>query len=419
MNEVPFAKWEPYLRTLSVCSFLLLGWVAHRTLRVREDCITSTNVAYVRWSDGPRVVPLAENCRFSSRLQISFYKDALDLGQRRDLRQIESAANLTRGLEAPGPDLSVEIVPGRDYVLQRGALRIGRGWLDDLAQLSRALTMAQLRTQHWRSFGSQFQLEVAADLWNLVRGGPDHWPLGADDFSLKKDAKFPTVSPTFDAYCASPFRSLAHGHICEVRKKSPTSDSGDLFEKVWGLRAALVAGLYRAYTRLPLRQKLRVLTRFESGVAWPILSTLPRGEVAGLAEWFKTALSRNAEALGLSGRGDLPVRQALTELNVEAPTHWELTVDLTHTPAWREIVRQFKTWSQFRPKERTLLFTPEGQVALPSGLAVGWRPTEIESQKHILIACTWPKSMPADLNIHARQTFAQQSCEKLTEAFWD
>jgi hypothetical protein len=49
---------------------------------------------------------------------------------------------------------------------------------------------------------------------------------------------------------------------------------------------------------------------------------------------------------------------------------------------------------------------------------VAWAADEISSQKHVLIACSWPR--PEDtVHIQARHLFAHQSCDKLSRPFWD
>jgi hypothetical protein len=138
---------------------------------------------------------------------------------------------------------------------------------------------------------------------------------------------------------------------------------------------------------------------------------------ATLALWFTELLEDHLRALGLEKETGA-FKRALRELEVEAPTHWELTVDVTKTPAWREILEQLRTRSFFRPKERTLVFTPDGAVALPSGMPVEWAANDISSQKHVMIGCPLPDSSEA-VAIHARHIYAQKSCEKLTRSFWD
>lgn len=93
-------------------------------------------------------------------------------------------------------------------------------------------------------------------------------------------------------------------------------------------------------------------------------------------------------------------------------------MDITHTPAWREIFEQMKSRSQFVRGERILVFTPEGARALPSDLAMSWPVEEVKSQKHVMIACHWPSPDQAP-HIQARHIYARQSCAKLEEAFWD
>src|ERR1019366_6618225 len=93
-----------------------------------------------------------------------------------------------------------------------------------------------------------------------------------------------------------------------------------------------------------------------------------------LVEWFQDSLQEHLTALRFAAGEHLTwaFKSTMKELEVETPTHWELTVDITNTPVWKDILQQFKTWSHFHRGERTLIFTPEGEVALPSGLPVAW-----------------------------------------------
>ena len=142
-------------------------------------------------------------------------------------------------------------------------------------------------------------------------------------------------------------------------------------------------------------------------------------EAANLVVWLQAALTRQMAALlPESEETSQAIRRSLTELEVEAPTRWELTLDVTNTPAWREIVAQMRERSRLMRRERILIFTPEGATALPADRAVNWAGNEVSTQKHVLIACRWPK--PEDtVHVKARHLFAQQSCSKLEQAFWE
>jgi hypothetical protein len=165
---------------------------------------------------------------------------------------------------------------------------------------------------------------------------------------------------------------------------------------------------------------VQAIARIKQGVSFPVIDTLPENRVESLVKWYSSTLNQYASAMGMNRNAEdaFAQKRALKELEVEAPTRWELTFDLTHTPAWREIVAQLKQWAHFHSRERTLLFTPAGEVALPSGLPVDWSARDIRSQKHVLIACKWPKPGQA-VKVKARRLFAQQSCGKIGKPFWD
>ena len=112
------------------------------------------------------------------------------------------------------------------------------------------------------------------------------------------------------------------------------------------------------------------------------------------------------------------VNRTLKELEVESPTKWELTMDVTNTPAWREIFEQMRRRTHVVKGERVLVFTPEGARALPSGLPVAWSADDISSQKHVMIACEWPQADEM-VQIRARKMYARQTCDKISSPFWD
>ena len=223
------------------------------------------------------------------------------------------------------------------------------------------------------------------------------------------------MAASFAEYCRSPFRSIAHRTVCEM----PNPEAMDMQANVWGTRPLLSAAIWRVYSKLSLKQRLQVQKNIREGVHWPEVSTLRDQSVVGLILWFDRTLHQHLQAMGIKGAEDarLAIKQTMKELQVEAPTSWELTVDLKNTPAWKEVLAQLKEWSRLRKTERTLVFTPQGNLALPAGLPVTWAAPDIKSQKHVMIACHWPK--PADtLSVVARHFFAQQNCGKLTQAFW-
>lgn len=402
------------MRVLTVFSFILICWVSNRALKVRQDCLNSSWIAYTR-IDGKRV----ENCRFQSRLSLNIFTSQLTIQDAEDLRSLERAEPAYDLFENLRPDLAINLNHSSPNAFQlvQGGLDLGSNWLKDPVQLRRALMMAILKEQPAYSQSSQFQLEVLSDFLILTLHGDENWEGDAgQSYSLAKDARFATAAANFIQYCRSPFRSLAHYSICEKSRDGDSDGDG----QAWGFRALLSSALWRTYEKLGLSEKLVVLAKVRSGVKLPIMDLPRSANVENLVDWFALMFKEDAQALGMTQaqEGPLAVRRVLKELDVEAPTHWELTVDLTHTPAWREIVEQLKTRSQYRKQERALIFTPEGEVALPSGLSVDWTVADIQSQKHVMVACQWPQPEDA-LKIQARQMFVRQTCDKLKGAFWD
>jgi hypothetical protein len=397
---------ERLARVLTICSFVMICWVGHRTLQARPNCITSASIASVQLPGFGRV----ENCRFHSRLEISWNR--LNYRQSEELKRLASFEPPVDLFPEPEPLLKIELddADPHAFELTRSGLRLGRAWLEqEPEQVRRALTMAWLRREIPASVGSQFQLEVLSDFLQLALNSD----VESEGFSLKRDMKFSTVASSFAQYCRSPFVSLAHHAVCAL----PQPETDDAQDRVWGLRPLLAAGLWRIYEKLPLVQQLDVLERLRRGAVWPAVGSVQAEDVNDLAAWFTTALGSYAQALGIDA-DSLAIKRTLKELDVEAPTHWEVTFDLTHTPAWKEILAQLKVRAQYRTRERALVFTPEGEMALPSGLPVNWSASDVQSQKHVMIACDWPEPTAA-VQVHARQLYARQTCAKLNGSFWD
>ena len=400
---------ERIAQFLMIISFMLMCWVAQRSLEARSSCVTSSFISFVQ-IDGKRIA----NCLFESRLSLRGWLDPITPAQEQAMRSIEVLEPLRQVFPGRRLGLAVDISDKEAdlFELGKGYVRLGHNWLKDATQLRRALIMGVLRNEFPATYTNQFQLEVVADFLLLAVFNLDEWK-GEDGkiYSLVRDMRFSTMAPSFEQYCLSPFRSLSHRSVCHL-------DGNDDMEhvNVWGFRPLLAVSIWRVFAKLPLREKMAVMTNVTAGRALPALHDLHNLNAGQLVVWFATTLNEHLHVLGVDA-GGLAVKQTLRELEVESPTRWELTLDLTATPVWREIVEQMRQRAQFK-KERVLIFTPEGTKALPSGLPVAWATDEISSQKHVLIACEWP-SPDAAVHVRARHMFAQQSCTKLTSPFWD
>jgi hypothetical protein len=397
-------SFEIAAQILAIASFAGMAWVASRTLQIRTQCLSSSFIAFVQIG-GERV----ENCRYESRLSLRNWTNPLTAEQTGILRRLEVLEPLTGIFPNARPRLAVEInsEQPRLFQLGRGWVRLGREWLDDPTETRRALIMTVLKRERPETFEADFELELTADFLLLsVMGG----------HSLASEVKLPTSAPSFQEYCKSPLRSLAHFEVCSGEE----SELADRQANAWGFRPLLAAALARMYAKAGLKTKLAVLRVVRLGTVVPSRDPAPDARLATLIPWFEQSLRDHMSALHFPA-GETTERNfksTMRELDVESPIHWELTVDITNTPAWKEILTQFKSWSQFHPRERTLVFTPEGAVAFPSGLPVAWSPDEIQSQTHVLIACEWPKPDEA-VSVNAQHVFARQSCGKVDQIFWN
>jgi hypothetical protein len=385
-------------------------WVAHRTLQVREQCVNSSFISFAQIG-GERI----ENCLFESRLSLHTLLHTLPAKTVAQVRALEVMDPLEGLFPGVRPRLAVEvsISEPRAFELGRGFVRLGEDWLKDERQTERALIMGLLKRDQPQNYNSAgFQLEVMADfiMLTVMSHSIQH------DHSLIDEVKFPTSAPSFKEYCRSPFRSLAHYAGCAL----PEPDSVDMQANVWGFRPLVAVGLYRMFAKSSLTQKIAVMRAIRAGETLPVIESLHDNSVEGMVQWYESTLHAELDALKFekTERADWAFKVSMKELEVEAPTHWELTVDITNTPAWRDIVEQFRTWSRYHRKERTLIFTPEGALAFPSGLPVAWGKADIQTQKHVMIACQWPK--PEDVvTVTARHVYARQSCGKVEEIFWN
>ena len=398
-------------QTLAIVSFVLVCWVAHRTLQKRTHCVNSPYIAFVQIGSD-RV----ENCKFENRLSLKPLLDPLPYEYQRLVRALETLDPLVTLIKPRNPRLAVDISLERPraFAMGHGFIRIGREWLEnDHLQTQRGLIMGVLKRERPQAFNNQFQLEVMTDFLMLTVFENREWY----QHKLTQDLKFATTAPSFADYCRSPFRSLAHDEGCQLA----VPESTDLQANVWGFRPLLALALWRAYEHGSLTQKLRVMRAIHHGRAMPMLQKLRDNSIEGTVKWFESSLNLFAAAMRVNA-GDpenLPVKRAIKELEVESPTRWELTVDVTKTPAWKEILGQFQKWSAFHRKKRTLILTPEGAVALPSGMPVSWTGAAIQSQKHVMIACEWPDDAEKVVPVNARHVFAKQSCGKVEDIFWN
>lgn len=328
------------------------------------------------------------------------------------VRLLEVLEPLSGLFPSAQPHLAVEVSMDQPHLfdLGRGYVRLGREWLSDPTQTKRALVMAVLKREQPVNSSNAFQLEVMTDFLMLAVMGETEW----EGHSVANEVKFSTTSPSFAEYCKSPFRSIAHRGACAMEEVEASGPQ----VPVWGFRALLATALWKIYDHESMADKLETLRAIRHSAQPPRIAELHGNSIESKVQWFEKSLKDHVEALHLADRDGWQVKRTLKELEVESPTHWELTVDITHTPVWKEILEQFKAWSRLHPRERTLVFTPQGAVAFPAGLSVEWAADEVQSQKHVVIACHWPK--PQDvLTVKSRHMFAQQSCAKVGEVFWN
>jgi hypothetical protein len=400
---------EKLAQGLAIFSFVSICWVTHRVLQERTQCVSSSFLSFVQIG-GVRV----DNCRFESRLSLHQIFRPVPQESAQMVRALEVLEPLEDVLLMTSPRLAVEINLEAPHIFEigRGYLRLGREWLNDGLQTRRALIMGVLKNHQPDVYANAFQLEVMTDFLLTSVLDADGWK----GHSLRGEVKFPTSSPSFEQYCKSPFRSLAHGEYCALNAPA----AADTQAGVWGFRPLLAAGLVRLFDKASIKDKLNVLEAIRAGRALPPLPTLSDDTIESQAHWLERALREQTAALGFSNSeaGEFALKQTLRELDVSTPTRWELTVDITNTPAWKDVLEQFRKWTKLRPRDRVLVFTPEGAIALPADLPVAWAPAEIQSQKHVLIACHWPKAADI-LPVTARHMFARQLCGKVDQVFWN
>jgi hypothetical protein len=406
--RVVVKRVEKLAKLLAVVSFLTLCWVAHRSLQTRTQCVNSTFITFVQ-IQSTRI----ENCKYESRLNLSqllspLPKETLDL--LRALEVLEPLAGVFP-LQRPVVAVDIDVENPRNFELGHGYVRLGRDWLTDQLQTRRALIMGVLKRQHPEAYPSAFQLETMADFLLMSAMGEREW----NSHSVLTEIKFPLSPTSFAEYCNSPFRSLAHYASCSTEDP----DSIDTQAEVWGFRPLLATALWRVFEHASLSAKLRTFKAIRFGAVLPMVANLPDTNMQTRVQWFEAALQEHLQALHLvRSASEWSIKRVLKELDVDSPTHWELTVDITATPAWKEILEQFREWSHFHENQRTLVLTPEGEVALPSGLQVAWGKGEIQSQKHVMIACQWPKAADV-VSVNARHTYMRQFCGKVDQVFWN
>jgi hypothetical protein len=384
-------------------------------LEVRTQCVNSPLIDSVKI--GGRLI---DNCAYESRLSLKNLTNPLTPEQSEILSDVLKALpesdSMTQLMSLRFPIVSVEVDLNANQVIEvaPGRLLIGRYWLNDSQQTARALVMAALK----RNEISAFHLEVITDFLMMSVFKQDNW----SGHSMQKEVRFPTSSSSFAQYCLSPFRSLSKLEDCLGRQPaSGQTLDGDFVENdIWIHEALLAAALARVFAKLDLQGQLQMLKKSVTMNQLPTLLPLMDTTIEARVLWIRDTLNAYLDSIHIAPTAglDLALKRTYVEMELQTPTHWELTVDITHTPAWREILEQFKSWTKLRPKQRVLVFTPEGSIALPAGLPVRWANNEIQSQKHVMIACQWPKPHEA-INISARQMFTEQTCDKVKREFWN
>ncbi|MGE4131565.1 MAG: hypothetical protein AB7F86_07985 [Bdellovibrionales bacterium] len=386
---------------MTIVTFVILCWVFHRATRSRPDCIDSSFIGAVQF-EGRR----AYNCAMESRLDLSSLTDPLSLEFQRILTTLEAANSLTDLWPARADTLIVDILsPGESegVTIESGRLKLPKPWLEHRRELRRALIMTMIKSQGALGSHDDFALEVMADfIVSLVYG--DEAP----------KLHLPSTPVRFSDYCRSAFLSLLDAKECQTANRDFMA-----IQELAGVRPLVSQILLKVFHRASLRDQMRAMQALTSKADFPVTLTPVRSGVMEVSQWIGELVRQYLLTLELLKRpeNEFALRSTLREFEVEGPTRWELTVDITRTPAWREIVRQLEVRSQFRPKERILIFTPDGAIALPAKTPVHWAANEIRSQKHVMIACDEP--LVDELRIRARHVYSQQTCARLDRPFWD
>lgn len=396
--------FEALAQALSVLTFLLLAWIGQRLLSERSDCVHSAAIRTVT-IEGRRIL----NCQRVSRLDLDPLLSPLRPHVRKKLRAIEALEPLSP-FSGRWNQLNVEIVKGdlQIFSLDRNHLKIGDEWLRYPDPILRAMNQVYLSVNTENS--NLVQTQVLADFlrfW-LRPKADDEMRLGMAPMGFSEACKGSHRTVHLEQLCAS--RTVA-----SISKRSPEvlTTIG-----VWSFLSFALADVVRS---LPFRDQQIVLTQVWSEESkWPAMDPPESNHVEAITTWLESALNSYLDAFGVSQSIErlYALKGSMAKLDISAPLKWELTIDLRHTPAWSEILEQLKSWSRFRGGQRTLVFTPKGEVALPSGHNVSWRSDEIRSQKHVMVACHWPKPEQA-LTVESRQFFAEQSCGRLSTPFWE
>lgn len=395
----PQARLERVVQILTLLSFALSCWTLNRALRPRPDCVTSTVLRAVVIED-----QVVGNCAFESRLQIGGAR--LSPTAHRYLRQLEDTAGIERWFRRePRAVITIDQAHSRAFEAERGGARIGVAWFADARQLKRAVTMALIHAHPVYAGLTPFARQTLADF--IILASRAERPAAGVGFA--------TAAPSLAGYCASPDRSPAHVSNCESRAVAADRDAN-----AWGFESALANTLARTFAAARLRDQLRIVAGVRAGVLLPTPDRPTSTAAADLVKWFNSTTRAWAGALQMlnAPAAEQILSASLDSLGVRSPTRWELTIDLRHSPKWREIVNQLVARAHFRPRERALVFTPEGEVTLPSGRPAYWAASDVASDKHVMIACRWPAARAA-VAVRADQFFARQTCGTLDAAFWD
>jgi hypothetical protein len=421
-------RWQSLAHGLSLATFFLFCWVIFRGLEVRTHCLNSHLVRSLRLpstADAPEVK--IDNCALESRLSLTGRFQRLSREQQQTKLQIEELDGLSDLFRAQVLSLDIEISeqPFRVLVQSSGVLlQIPSAFMKSSSAFKRAAILALLKLRQPLLYEDHFHQEILADLLELAQFGVQpKW----------SNVKLHNVPLSPREYCRSAWRSLYHSQACEQNDHQSLQEVAGL----WGLRPLLSIAVWKVLTDDgTLKDRWQITQAILGGVVLPSMNA-PALDPAMLAQWLRQHVEQIALVLGNSS-GTAVATAADTEtkadadadadvdadadakaadrlarvfkrLDVESPVRWELTVDLQHMPDWRGVLNQLIKRAAYRPQERVLVFTPEGEVALPANVPVAWRPEQIRSQKHLLLACHWPEPARV-LSIESRVFKAHQAC---------
>lgn len=377
-------------------AFLLFGvltFTLERVLDPDRGCLQWDGVRALKF--GETTVP---SCESTSRLQRLKLAEPLRewVSRLNRLRRLEWLLDSPRSIH-----LAIETHDPFAYKLEDRQLTIGYAIAEKPGQLERAVLLAWV-TRNWPD-EDEIAQEVRADLltWSVI--GDAKWsdPTRFDTVETTPWMRYAFAPQSKDGYCRLPFRSVRDLSICNA-------DNDDEFDSRRSLRPLVSWTLWSFVRQLPASKQIHFYKSLIG--SHEKIETLEIPEVLGGQGWVQSQAIEYLRHWSLED--DVRGRELKRQFHAEdlgEPQSFDLTVEVPDERLADRALESLKKWMMFSSHRRVLFVSPGRRLGLPEGIPVDLPNKEIQTRRHVILACDFPKSKDM-MSLKSKLLYAFKIC---------